>query len=219
MEKSNKSSKGLFFTVEGGEGAGKTTLMERLKQALTIRKIPFIITREPGGTETGEKIRKILLSKKNGHLSVKAELFLFLADRSQHVEELILPALAQGKVVISDRFNDSTLAYQGGGRLIDQDSLKLFCSFATSGLSPDLTFFIDLEPKLGLARAKKGKPLDRIEKQEIEFHEKVRQSFLALATKEKERFVILDGKASPADIEERALKVIDQKLHALSCLL
>ena len=188
-----RKNNGFFVTFEGGEGCGKTTLINRVYNYLILKGHEVIKTREPGATQIGASIRDLLLHKEEYYPTKRAELLLFLADRAQHVEEIILPALARGKVVLCDRFNDSTLAYQGAGRCLDQKTLESFCLFAVNNLIPDLTLFLDLDPKLGLIRAERENNLDRLEKEDLSFHRKVREAFLSFSQKEPERFHVIDA--------------------------
>jgi dTMP kinase len=209
-----KKNKGFFITFEGGEGVGKTTLIDRVFDYLTAKGHAVIKTREPGGTRLGQQIRDLVLHQKEFHPTKRAELFLFLADRSQHVHEVILPALEEEKIVLCDRFNDSTLAYQGAARAFDRAQLKSFCAFAVSDLVPDLTLFLDLDPEIGLVRAQKGKggTYDRLEKEALSFHQKVRAAFLSFAKEEPERFHVIDA-TEPTDVVfTLAIQEIDSTL-------
>ncbi len=183
-----KRSRGLFVTFEGGEGAGKTTQINRVYETLTSKGYAAVKTLEPGGTNLGTGIREILLHQDENPIFKECELFLYLADRAQHVQEVILPALNDGKIVLCDRFNDSTLAYQGTARNLDVKLIRSLCKAAADGLVPDLTLFLDLDPKIGLERAKKKNAHDRLERENLSFHTKVREGFLALAQEEPERF-------------------------------
>jgi len=209
-----RKNKGLFVTFEGGEGAGKTTLIDRMYNHLRSNGHEVIKTREPGGTRMGYSIRNLVLHQEDPHPTKRAELFLFLADRAQHVEEIILPALEREKIVLCDRFNDSTLAYQGAARSFNPEILKSFCSFAACELVPDLTLFLDLDPAIGLQRAKqsKGDVHDRLEKETAEFHIKVREAFLSFSKEEPHRFHIIDAKQPTDTVFELAQKEIDQVL-------
>lgn len=200
----------MFITFEGGEGAGKTTLIEKILQDLLARKLPALKTRAPGGTKTGEMIRNLLLQKGESPLSKRCELLLFLADRAQHVDEVIEPALKENKIVLCDRFNDSTIAYQGGARGFDEALVKNLCAFASLNLIPDLTFYLDLDPKIGLQRVKRSK--DRIEAEDIAFHENIRQAFHRLAKTEPKRFRILDASRSPDQVFQEAMRHINELL-------
>ena len=198
---------GLFITVEGGEGSGKSTLIRKLYDYLTVeenRKVEK--TFEPGATPLGVKIRGLVLDQEEIAISPRAELLLFLADRAHHVETVIRPALKEGKVVLCDRFTDSSLAYQGGARSIE--NLEEICFFATSGITPDITFFLDVDPLIAFERLKRKK--DRVEKEKIDFHRKVRQEYLRIANKEKERVVVLDASRTEEErFQEALFKVKD----------
>lgn len=192
----------MFITFEGGEGAGKTTLIERIYSEFQKRGKKAMKTRAPGGTITGNLVRDILLHK--GALCPRAELLLFLADRSQHVEEVIQPALKSGTVVLCDRFNDSTMAYQGGARGFDPEWVGKLCAFATNNLQPDITLYLDLDPKEGLNRVH-HRTKDRIEAESLAFHQKIRDAYLAIAKKEPKRFHVLDASKSPDEVFAQAL--------------
>jgi dTMP kinase len=185
---------GLFITFEGPEGSGKSTQIRLLATALKRHGVPVVVTAEPGGSPVGLEIRRLLL-KAPVKPSPEAELFLFLADRADHVSSVIRPALERGTVVLCDRYTDSTLAYQGGGRGIPLSKLKHLNEEATGGLTPRLTFLMDLPVEKGLARAGKreGGKKDRMESERLAFHRRVRSTFLALAQKEPKRFRVLDA--------------------------
>lgn len=197
----------MFISFEGGEGAGKSTLIQKIHEHLIRLNKPVLLTRAPGGTMTGELIRHLLLHHDENDISSRTELFLFLADRSQHVQEVILPALAHKKIVLCDRFNDSTVAYQGGARGFDPDWIRQLCHFATQNLEPTLTLYLDIDPHEGLKRVKRSK--DRIEKENITFHQKIRDAYLAIAQKEPQRFHVLDGSQSPDDVFNQALHLLE----------
>ena len=167
--------KGFFISLEGPDGAGKSTvLQEVLKQIGPEMKTQYLVTREPGGSKIAEKIREIILDPENDKMDDRTEALLYAAARSQHVEEIVKPALMQGKVVFSDRFVDSSLAYQGAGRDLGIKEVKEINDFATGGLEPDLTIFFDLDPEIGLKRIKKLRPdnEDRLEQEKLAFHKK-----------------------------------------------
>jgi len=192
---------GLFVTLEGIEGSGKSTQAERLESSLKAAGIPVRRTREPGGTPYAEEIRKLVLNLGEEPVFPETELLLFLAARAQHVRSLIAPALAAGQVVVCDRFTDATLAYQGGGRGAGIEAIRRLNDWATGGLEPDRTFLIDLPVQEGIARSRKRQGnfgIDRIERESSEFLEKVRDEYLAIADKEPERIRVLDG-TEPAD--------------------
>jgi dTMP kinase len=189
-------AKGVFIVFEGGEGIGKTTQAKLLKAWLEQEDEVVVLSREPGGSELGVEIRKILLSHSTGEISPRAEALLYAADRAHHVYSVIRPALAQGDVVISDRYFDSSIAYQGAGRVLQPQEVARISRWATESLFPTLTIIIDLPPQIGLARLKSK---DRLESQPMDFHERVRQEFLQLAALDPERYVIIDGNQSIED--------------------
>jgi len=205
--------RGLFITFEGGEGAGKTTLIDRVYEELTAKGHLALRTLEPGGTALGKDIRKLLLHQDKSPICRQSELFLYLADRAQHVQEMIVPALDEGKIVLCDRFNDSTLAYQGAARSLNIDLLRGLCLAATDGLVPDLTLYLDLDPKVGLSRAQAKKTYDRLEAEDIAFHTKVREAFLSLAKDEPDRFHVLDASKDVDSVYVAAMK----EMNGLLC--
>lgn len=204
--------KGLFITFEGTEGSGKSTQLGLLAKVLKEHRIPHIITREPGGSRLSTHLRRWILNKLDYNLGKETELFLFLADRAQHVKEVVLPALQEGKVVLCDRYTDSTLAYQGGGRGFDLKRLALLNETACDGLKPQLTLLFDLPVEVGLKRAMgRGKGKDRMEREDLAFHRRVRKVFLELAKKEKKRFVVVDASQSQSMVYQAMLeKLIDR---------
>ena len=189
-------TKGIFIAFEGGEGIGKSTQSKLLKAWLEQEGETVVLSREPGGSDLGIEIRRILLSHSTGEISPRAEALLYAADRAHHVYSVIRPALAQGNVVISDRYFDSSIAYQGAGRVLEPGEVARISRWATESLFPTLTIIIDLPPQVGLARLKSK---DRLESQPIDFHERVRQEFLQLAALDPERYVIIDGNQSVED--------------------
>lgn len=202
----------MFVTFEGIEGTGKSTQLKRLAQALAERNLPVTVTREPGGSDLGRTLRSILLSMESRDLTSQAELFLYLADRAQHVATVIQPALAAGRIVLCDRFTDSTVAYQGYGRGLDPARLEALNALAVDGIWPNRTILLDLEPETGLARARArnrdlGTTLDegRFEAEALSFHSRVREGFLALAAAQPDRFVIIDASA-PVDAVARTIR-------------
>lgn len=188
---------GLFVVFEGGEGAGKSTQVRRLAAALTVKGQEVVVTREPGATEVGARIRQLLLDPATS-LCARAEALLYAADRSQHVATVVRPALERGAVVLSDRYVDSSLAYQGAGRDLDPDEVADLSRWATEGLVPALTVLLDVDPAVGLARAT-GDP-DRIEQESLDFHRAVRQGFLELAAAEPSRYLVLPAEQSADDV-------------------
>lgn len=201
--------KGCFVTFEGGEGAGKSTLIGSIETYLFERGLSTVTTRAPGGTPLGKEIRTWLLHEKEKELDTRAELLLFLADRAQHVHEIINPALKEGKVVLCDRFNDSTLAYQGVARGFSLDTVGSFCSFATHALVPDVTFYLDLDPIEGLKRREAANGRDRIESEDLSFHQKIRSAFQQIAQREPSRFCILDASRSKEEVFSCAKEKLD----------
>lgn len=189
-------SKGLFVTFEGVEGCGKSTQLGRLQAWLEEQGHTVLVTREPGGTPIAEAIREILLDPAHTAMGPEAELLLYEAARAQHVHEKIGPALAKGQIVLCDRFADSTTAYQGAGRGFGPEVLHELHTMATGGVWPDLTLLIDLDVRIGLERARNRGRKDRLEREAIDFHQRVRDGFLALAQSAPERIAIIDGDAS-----------------------
>lgn len=205
---------GMFITFEGGDGAGKTTLIEKIFAYLVGSTLDVVKTRAPGGTALGQEIRKLVLEQKEIALSKRSELLLFLADRAQHVEEVIAPALARNQIVLCDRFNDSTLAYQSGARGFSEAEVRAFCHFACQGVEPNLTLYLDLDPEIGFARAKKSRgSSDRIESEDLEFHRNIRRAFHRIAEQEPKRFILLDASRSPEEVFDAAKESIDAQLN------
>ena len=200
----------IFITFEGIEGSGKSTQIKKLLNWFKEKGLKAIAVREPGGTEAGERIREIILSKWKEKFPPVAELFLFCASRAFLVENLIKPALSEKTIVVCDRYFDSTIAYQGFGRGIDLDLVKKVSLVSTLGVFPDITFLIDVPPEVSLKRL--GNKKDRIESEDIEFHKRVRNGFLEIATQEKERFVVIDGTKSPEEIHLEVVKCVEEKL-------
>jgi dTMP kinase len=205
---------GKFITFEGPEGSGKSTHIKLLKAYLEERGIEVVLTREPGGTPLGEEIRKILQHDHSEPPVPSAEVLLFLASRAQHVERLIRPALQQGKWVLCDRFADSTFAYQGYGRGFDMESLRAVNAFAVSGLCPDLTVLLDVNPqtsreRLAARQASTATTPDRIEREAAAFHERVRNGFLALAKEEPERLVVINTEREPSEVAAAIRKAVE----------
>ncbi len=190
----------MFITFEGPEGAGKSTQVRRLADALRLDGHKILVTHEPGGTRIGESIRSLLLTPDRDHpLAPRAEVLLFAAARAQLVNKLIAPALAHGTIVLCDRFSDSTIAYQVGGRGLPFDPVRQIVSFAVAGLQPDLTFLLDLDVGEGLSR-KQGSKADRMESEDRSFHQRVRESYAELAAREPDRVVVLDARRSADEL-------------------
>jgi dTMP kinase len=200
-------TQGIFIAFEGGEGIGKSTQSHLLKQWLEQEGESVVLSREPGGTDLGKEIRHILLSHHTGEISPRAEALLYAADRAHHVFSVIRPALANGQVVISDRYFDSSIAYQGAGRVLEPGEVARISRWATESLFPTLTIIIDLPAEIGLGRLKSK---DRLESQPIAFHERVRQEFLQLAAVDPERYFIVDGNQSIDDIHTAIISRVSQ---------
>ncbi|MBD8478987.1 dTMP kinase [Microbacterium sp. CFBP 8794] len=204
---------GLFVTFEGGDGAGKTTQASLLEQWVRSGGRDVVRTREPGGTEVGVRIRDIVLHHR-GHINARAEALLYAADRAHHVETVVQPAIARGDVVIQDRYLDSSVAYQGAGRVLDADDVRALSLWATDGLLPDLTVLLDLDPTAARARLDADdKPFDRLEAEKNEFHARVRDGFLALARREPERFLVLDATEAPEVLAARVRDAVTARLR------
>jgi dTMP kinase len=194
---------GKFVTLEGSEGAGKTTALNAIRDWLTEKGVEFTVTREPGGTPTAEKIRDLLLDKNNQQITSDTELLLMFAARAQHLNELILPKLSQGQWVICDRFTDATYAYQGGGRGIAMDRISHLESWVQGELRPDLTLLLDLPVDQGLARAGERSEPDRFELEKVAFFERVRQVYLDRANQFPQQFRIIDASKSIEQVQEQ----------------
>jgi len=209
----------MFVTFEGIEGCGKTTQIERFADTLKRRGIPLVTTFEPGGTRIGNDIRRILLDARNEDLTPLTELILYAADRAQHIEEVIKPALNRGKWVICDRFVDATLAYQGVARAQDLRLIQILNEKTTRGICPDMTFLLDCPVEIGLERATKRNEApshqgqDRFERETLNFHSKVRKGYLDLASEDKERFVIIDASLSEDEMEKEIFEHIEPHLR------
>ncbi len=212
LQQKTTLNKGLFITFEGGEGAGKSTAILRVRAELE-GKYPVVCTREPGGTILGEEIRALLLQHRGHIISPWTELCLILAARAQHIQEKILPALERQEIVLCDRFTDSTLAYQAGGRSLPFDQVEKMSSIIADRVKPDYTFYFDLDPRLGLQRMSRrnGHQNDRIESEEFAFHERVRETFLAIAKKEPNRICVIDATLD----RERVFQTIWSQIQCL----
>ncbi len=205
----------MFITFEGIEGCGKSTQAKHLVNRLRELAVPLVFTLEPGGTSVGQKIRRILLDSRNQHLSPLAELLLYAADRAQHVEEVIKPALEQEKWVLCDRFFDATTVYQGYARGLDMKLIVTLNEKASPGIRPDITFLIDCAVEVGLERALKRNKIqfqegqDRFEREKKDFHETVRKGYLHMAMEDPERFVVVDGTLKEDELEEIIFKHVE----------
>lgn len=199
---------GFFLTIEGVEGAGKSTLAESLAQHLRSAGSDVVVTAEPGGDPVAERIRRLLLDSVDS-ICDRAELLLFEASRAQHVETVILPALRRGAVVICDRFADSSLAYQGYARGIDRDTVRTLNDYATTSLRPDLTILLDVPSRIGLQRQRKT---DRISSESTAFHIAVREGYLAVAADDPERFAVIDATRSAEEVLQAAVAALEARL-------
>lgn len=210
---------GKLITFEGVEGCGKSTQMEEASRFLSGKKIPLVVTREPGGTAIGNEIRNILLNRDHHRMAILTELFLYLAVRAQHVKEIIRPALEAGKIILCDRFHDSTLAYQGYGRGLDLEMISDLNALATDGITPDLTILLDIDPEEGLRRAKQRSAqlfsdprLDRFEEDTLEFHRRIRTGYLALAERNPQRFVLIPAADTQDKVSSRIVEALKRFL-------
>lgn len=204
---------GLFITLEGVEGCGKTTQLHLLAGHLERLGCRVVTTREPGGTPLAEALRSLLLDPETGAISPLSELMMYAAARAQHVHAVIRPALERGDVVLCDRFCDSTLAYQGGGRGLALDQIRTLNTLATGGLAPDCTLLLDLPVEDGLARSGKRGALDRIEGESADFHHRVRAAFLDIARAEPERITIIDASAPAGEVFEAVRVRVDRLIE------
>jgi dTMP kinase len=204
-----KARRGKFITFEGPEGSGKSTQMGLLLRHLKRCGIPFQITREPGGTQVGEAVRKVLLTRKISSVHPLTELYLYMAARAQLVRDVIGPALLQGKWVLSDRFLDSSIAYQGYGHGVPIAEIRRLGELVTEGIQPDLTILLDLDSRMGLGRVqKRGSKKDRIESKSTSFHARVRKGYLKLARKEPKRFCVVRAALERHEIHRRIQKEV-----------
>ncbi|HFH9922194.1 TPA: dTMP kinase [Streptococcus suis] len=206
--------KGHFITFEGPDGAGKTTVLQELLPKLQVLGLEVITTREPGGVAIAEDIRKIILDPANTAMDHKTELLLFIAARRQHLVEKVLPPLQEGKMVIIDRFIDSSVAYQGHGRGLDIADIDWLNRYATDGFKPDLTLYFDIDAEEGLARIARNaeRDVDRLDMEKADMHRRVRQGYLAILEKEPERFVKIDASQPLEAVVQDALGIIQERL-------
>jgi dTMP kinase len=202
----------IFIVFEGGEGAGKSTQVQRLGEHLSRVGRHVITTREPGATALGQRIRDVLLDPSSVGIDFRAEALLYAADRAHHVATVIRPALADGKDVVSDRYVDSTLAYQGAGRALDADGMLVLSRWATGGLTPDLTIVLDIDPRRGLLRSGRT---DRLEAEPLDFHDRVRSEFLSLAVSAPDRYLVIDAEADIDVITTIVRERVDELMRDL----
>lgn len=205
----------MFITTEGVEGCGKTTILHMVFKELEKRGYNVLLTREPGGVKISEQIRGIILSKENTDLDNRSEALLFAASRRQLLIQKILPALKEGQIVLCDRYVDSSLAYQGGGKKLGVKEVLKINEFATEKIMPDLTLLFDIDPKLGLTRinSNKDREVNRLDLEQLDFYNRVRDTFLKLAKKYKKRYVIIDASKPVEEVYEQTLKVILDRIN------
>ncbi len=204
----------LFITFEGGEGSGKSSALRLLDEKLRAEGFQTVLTREPGGTPIAEQIRNVILDRANTAMDARTEALLYAASRRQHLVEKVWPAIKEGKIVLCDRYLDSSLAYQGGARGLGIDEILNVNLFATEGTFPDLTLLFDIEPELGLARIAKNaqREVNRLDLEKIAFHKGVRATFLSLAKRYPDRFVVIDASQSLEKVVDDAYKAIKERL-------
>ena len=202
----------LFITFEGPDGSGKTTQARMLAEYLESQGKLVLLTREPGGTAVSEQIRDVVLSTRNQSIQHETEALLFSAARAQIVAELIRPALAAGKIVVCDRYADSTMAYQGYGLGLDLEALRAITRFATGGLVPDVTFYIDVLAEIGLTRRHRGET-NRLDQKDLAYHARVREGFLRMAKEEPWRWIVIDGTQPVDQVQQEIRKKLEEKLE------
>lgn len=203
--------RGKFITLEGIEGSGKSTSLDTISKSLETLNIEFIITKEPGGGPLGKDLRKMLLDKKTS-ISSEVELLLMMADRKNHIENIVEPSLEKGIWVISDRYLDSSYAYQGGGRQIDVSKIDLLTELLKLPI-PDLTLLFDLSPEMALQRAKNRSELDRFESEPIDFHQRIREAYLTLANDNIERYIVIDASKDIQNVKDQVQKQLNQFIN------
>ena len=203
---------GLFVTFEGGDASGKTTQIGLLADWLKEQGKTVVVTREPGGSDLGNELRDIVLHRR-GFIAPRAEALIYAADRAHHIHEVVRPALERGEVVLQDRYLDSSVAYQGAGRVLDPSEVREVSLWATEGLMPDVTVLLDVPADIGLARqASEERAYDRLEAEALEFHERVRDSYLAIAQENPDRVVVIDGTAAIDEVHRAVLERVSQAL-------
>ena len=204
----------MFVTIEGPEGSGKSSVTKEVVALLEKEGFEVVLTREPGGTPIAEQIREVILNKENTKMDGMTEALLYAASRRQHLVEKVWPLSKEGKIIISDRFLDSSLAYQGGARGLGIDKILALNQYATDGYYPELTLLFDLDPRIGLARiaANKGREVNRLDLEKIDFHDSVRKTFLDLAKRFPDRYVVLDASKPFEEVVKDAYKAIKDKL-------
>lgn len=204
-----KMNKGFMLVVDGGNGAGKTTVIEKIRQYIENIGLEVIVTREPGGTPIGEKIRALILDPKTPEMSDKTELLLFAASRAQHLHEKILPAIEQGKIVVSDRFDTATVSFQHFARDIDIEIINKINGVVVDDFQPTMNLILDIEPALGLMRVhQRGQKLDRLESEKLTFLQRARHGYLTQAEQNPTRFKIIDASQSKEEVEHEAIQLV-----------
>ena len=215
------SQRGKFITVEGLDGCGKSTQIEKLAKALHAEKLAVVVTREPGGTPAGEKIRRLLLDARTSGLTPMAELALMFAARAQHIKEVILPAISEGRIVLCDRFTDSSEAYQGGGRKLGSAPVLSLHKAVCGNLQPDLTILMDSDVATSVQRARRRNRTqssspnneNRFEQESRTFFERVREAYLKIADREPQRVAVIDARGTPEETHRRIMEVVKRKLR------
>lgn len=210
---SQQEHQGFFISLEGGEGSGKTTVIERLRQEFEGRGLPVVITREPGGIDIAEQIRAVILDPANVAMDGRTEALLYAAARRQHLVEKVVPALERGEIVICDRFIDSSLAYQGYARGLGIDEIWSVNQFATGGLLPDITLYLDVDPQIGLSRiqANKQREVNRLDLERLDFHHKVREGYRQVAALFPQRIHMIDAGRDPDRVFEQIMDIFAAK--------
>lgn len=208
-------SRGLFITLEGIEGAGKSSNLSHVQSLLARTGRDVVVTREPGGTALGERIRELLLHSRDVDISADTETLLIFAARADHLQKLVSPALAQGKSVVCDRFTDATFAYQGGGRRVAHERIATLETWVQGELRPDLTLLFDVAAKIGLERAGSRSSPDRFEREDREFFERVRQTYLDAARRDPTRIRVIDASANPAEVRSQVDRVMEDFLRGV----
>jgi dTMP kinase len=203
----------MFITLEGPEGSGKTLQLPKLADYLRQSGFDVLTTREPGGTSISEQIRTVLHNLENKEMNPRTEILLFQASRAQLVEQVIRPHLEKGGVVVSDRYADSTLAYQGYGHKVDIESLRVLVTFATGGLKPNLTILLDVDVEIGLRRKELKGEWNRLDAYDLEFHQRVRQGYFQLVQAEPERWEVIDASQSPVQVQNEIRRVVTERLQ------
>ncbi|MGN7765767.1 dTMP kinase [Paenibacillus sp. P46E] len=208
------AQEGFFITLEGGDGSGKTTVLGRVAAYLQNHSMPYLITREPGGIEIAEKIRSIILDPAHTAMDARTEALLYAASRSQHLAEVVEPALKEGLTVLCDRFVDSSLVYQGYARGLGIEEVRKINQFATSGRTPDLTFYLDVDPEVGLSRiaANEEREVNRLDLESLAFHQKVRDGYCQVIKSDPERIVVLDANRPIHMVEQDIVRILKERI-------